>query len=70
MRTTFGEATVRLYHLSDEPGLDLSGPTTLLYGPLDEAIRMAAAQPEDVQAGLFIATDNDVIAWLDLAEGL
>ncbi len=27
---------------------------------------MAAAQPEEVQEGLFIATDNDVVAYLDL----
>jgi hypothetical protein len=30
---------------------------------------MAARQPEDVQDGLFIATDNDVVAYLDLIEG-
>lgn len=68
MRTTFDEATVRLYHLADEPGL--AGATTLLYGPLAEAIRVAANQSEDVQAGLFLATDNDVVAWTDLRETL
>ena len=68
MRTTFDSATVRLYHLADEPGL--AGATTLLYGPLEEAIRMAASQPEEIQASLFIATDNDVIAWSDLRVGL
>jgi hypothetical protein len=68
MRTTYDSATVRLYHLADEPGA--AGATTLLYGTMEEAIRMAAGQPEDVQAGLFIATDNDVIAWLDLIESM
>jgi len=69
MRTTFGEATVRLYHLTDAgPDTVGGGATTLMYGPLAEAIRMAASQPEAVQADLFIATDNDVIAWADLAE--
>lgn len=67
MRTTFREATVRLYHL------DLAGDggtaTTLMYGPLDEALTMAARQEEDIQDGLFIATDNDVVAYLDLIGG-
>ncbi|MGC1271693.1 MAG: hypothetical protein WA842_13970 [Croceibacterium sp.] len=67
MRTTFGEATVRLYHLDrDAEG---GAATTLFYGPLDEAMRVAAAQPEDLQEGLYLATDNDVVAWLDLIEG-
>lgn len=72
MRSTFGSATVRLYYLADEIGLDTpgGGATTLFYGPLDEAIRLAASQPEDAQAGLYIATDNDVIAWTDLADSL
>ena len=30
---------------------------------------LAAEQPEEVQDGLFIATDNDVVAYLDLIEG-
>ena len=65
MRTTFSEATVRLYHLDDagEGGTI----TTLCYAPLAEAMALAAQQSEEVQAGLYIATDNDVIAWLDLA---
>ena len=63
MRSTFGSASVRLYHLDDgDPVAE-----TLFYGPLDEALRLAAAQPEAVQAGLWIATDNDVAAYLDLA---
>jgi len=66
MRTTFGEATVRLYHL--DGGAEGGAATTLFYGPLSEAMTLAARQSEDVQDGLFIATDNDVIAWLDLVE--
>ena len=44
------------------------GIGSLFYGPLSEAMTLAAQQSEDVQDGLFIATDNDVIAWLDLVE--
>lgn len=65
MRTTYDSATVRLYHLD---GVSEGGAvTTLFYGPLEHAMRIAAQQPEAVQDGLFIATDNDVIAWADLA---
>lgn len=66
MRTTFDAATVRLYHLHD--GVDGGTAETLFYGPLAEAMAIAAQQAEDVQDGLFIATDNDVVAWRDLAE--
>ena len=41
----------------------------MFYGPLAEALRIAAAQPEEVQEGLVLATDNDVVAYLDLPEG-
>ena len=64
MRTTFDGATVRLYHLDGEA--EGGAITTLLYGSLDAALHHAARQPEAVQAGLYIATDNDVIAYLDL----
>jgi len=67
MRTTHDTATVRLYHLSDGP--DGGAATTLLYGSLAEALHLAAQQSEEVQDGLFIATDNDVVAYLDLIEG-
>jgi hypothetical protein len=67
MRTTYAEASVRLYHLDASP--EGSGAQTLFYGPLGEALGVAAAQPADVQEGLFIATDNDVVAYLDLIEG-
>ena len=65
MRSTAEGVTVRLYHLSEAEG---GGAETLMYGTLAEALAMAAQQSEDVQAGLFIATDNDVIAYLDLIE--
>ncbi|MCY1672029.1 hypothetical protein OVA07_13555 [Novosphingobium sp. SL115] len=66
MRSTHDEATVRLYHLSDGP--DGGSAETLFYGSLSRALEMAAAQPEALQEGLFIATDNDVVAYLDLIE--
>jgi len=66
MRTTSDETSVRLYHLSDADG---GGANTLFYGPLSEAMRIADQQPEEIQDGLFIATDNDVVAYLDLIEG-
>jgi hypothetical protein len=67
MRTTFISANVRLYHLDREA--EGGAATTLCYGSLAEAMTLAAQQPEDVQEGLFIATDNDVVAYLDLLEG-
>jgi len=66
MRTTSEEASVRLYFLDCES--EGGAAQTLFYGPLSEALRMASAQTEDVQEGLFIATDNDVVAFLDLGE--
>ncbi len=66
MRSTSDAVTVRLYHLDDEVGG--AGATTLFYGPLNEALAIAAQQDEAVQAGLFIATDNDVVAYLDLMD--
>jgi len=64
MRTTHDGATVRLYHLDD--AAEGGAATTLLYGSLAEALRVAESQPAEVQEGLFLATDNDVIAYLDL----
>ena len=64
MRTTYDNATVRLYHL--DSAAEGGAAETLFYGPLDEAMRIAAQQSEAVQDGLFLATDNDVIAWCDL----
>ena len=65
MRTVSGEASVRLYHLDEEGGV----ATTLVYGTLTEALAMAAQQPEEVQAGLFLQTSNDVVGYLDFIEG-
>lgn len=31
-------------------------------------MRLADQQPQDVQDGLYLATDNDVVAYLDLIE--
>jgi hypothetical protein len=66
MRSTYDSATVRLYHLSDSG--EGGAATTLFYGPLSQAVLIAAQQSQDIQDGLFIATDNDVVAWLDLQE--
>ncbi|HEX8484074.1 hypothetical protein [Sphingomonas sp.] len=65
MRTTSDSDAVRLYHLDDEGGV----ATTLMYGPLAEALAFAAAQPEEVQAGLFLQTRDDVVSYGDLVEG-
>ncbi len=64
MRTTLDHASVRLYHLDSE--VEGGAANTLFYGPLLEALRIAEQQDEAVQDGLFIATDNDVVAYLDL----
>jgi hypothetical protein len=67
MRTIADTVSVRLYHLDDGAGQG-GAASTLFYGPLAEALAIAAAQPDDIQAGLFIATENDVVAYLDLVE--
>ncbi len=64
MRSTSDHVTVRLYHLDD--AVEGGAATTLFYGPLAEAMEIAACQGAEQQEGLFIATDNDVIAYLDL----
>ncbi|MBS0480686.1 MAG: hypothetical protein JSR96_00745 [Proteobacteria bacterium] len=64
MRTTFDSASARLYHLDGD--VEGGAAQTLFYGPLLDALRLAEQQPDDVQQGLFIATDNDVVAYLDL----
>lgn len=64
MRSTFAAATVRLYRLDDgDPVAE-----TLFYGPLAEALTIAASQPADVQDQLWIATDNDVAHYRDLVD--
>ncbi|EIZ80953.1 hypothetical protein WSK_0345 [Novosphingobium sp. Rr 2-17] len=67
MRSTHQDASVRLYHLDGGPEGGMA--TTLFYGPLAQAMMIAAAEPEEVQEGLFLATDNDVVAYLDLLDG-
>ncbi|TFI60050.1 hypothetical protein E2493_02040 [Sphingomonas parva] len=62
MRTVSANASVRLYHLDEGDPV----AQTLFYGSLDEALAVARQQPADVQAGLWLATDNDVVAFLDL----
>ncbi len=64
MRTTYDHATVRLYHLDGD--VEGGAAATLFYGPLAQALELAAQQPAEVQDGLFIATDNDVVAYIDL----
>jgi hypothetical protein len=66
VRTIFEAASCRLYHLDDAG--EGGATTTLFYGPLGEAMLIAAQQPEDMQAGLYLATENDVVAYLDLTE--
>ena len=67
MRATADHTSVRLYHVDRES--EGGGATMLFYGPLSEALMLAGTQSEAVQDGLFIATDNDVIAYLDLITG-
>lgn len=66
MRSTSEDTSVRLYHLSDGP--EGGAAQTLLYGTLAEALALAAQQPDEIQADLFIATDNDVAHYLDLVD--
>jgi hypothetical protein len=66
MRTVHDSVSVRLYHLDD--GAEGGSAATLFYGPMGEAIAVARAQPADVQDGLYIATDNDVVHFLDLID--
>lgn len=65
MRTISQDVSVRLYHLDDEGGV----ATTILYGSLAEALAAAAAQPEEVQDGLYLQTSNDVISYREYLEG-
>lgn len=65
MRSVSANASVRLYHLDQGDG----GARTLFYGVLGEALAIARQQPAEVQEGLFLATESDVVAFLDLEEG-
>ena len=64
MRTVSATASVRLYFLDDGDPV----AQTLSYGPLHEAILLGRQQPPEVQAGLWIATDNDVVPFLDIED--
>ncbi|MBY8821557.1 hypothetical protein [Sphingomonas colocasiae] len=66
MRTVSDSVSVRLYHLDGET--EGGAATTLFYGTLGEALAIAAQQPGELQDGLFIATDNDVVSYLDLID--
>jgi hypothetical protein len=66
MRSTSDSVSVRLYLLDAD--IEGGATSTLFYGPLAEALHIAAQQSADVQEGLYIATDNDVVAYLDLVE--
>ena len=70
MRTISDSVSVRLYHIDygGEGGAEGGAAVTLFYGPLAEALAIAAVQGEDIQAGLYLATENDVVAYLDLED--
>jgi len=65
MRTVSDDVAVRLYHLDEEGG----AATTILYGTLAEALAAAEREPAEIQAGLFLQTRNDVVAYLDFIGG-
>lgn len=65
MRTVADDSAVRLYHLDDDGG----GATTLVYGTMAEALALAAAESEEIQAGLYLQTRDDVVPYLDFIEG-
>lgn len=65
MRTTYDEASVRLYYLHPEAGTT----ETLMYGTLSQALLIAEQQEEAVQDGLYLQTSNDVVAYLDFIGG-
>jgi hypothetical protein len=65
MRTISAGANVRLYLLDEGDPVAV----TLFYGPLAEAMQAGRREPEEVQAALWIATENDVVAFLDLEDG-
>lgn len=66
MRSISLDHPVRLYLLDD--AIEGGAAVTLLYGSFAEAMDEAARQPEEVQAGLMIQTQDDVVAYLDLIE--
>ena len=67
MRSISLDHPVRLYLLDD--AVEGGAAVTLLYGTLAEALAEAGRQPEEVQAGLIIQTQDDVVAYLDIVDG-
>lgn len=67
MRSISLDHPVRLYLLDD--AVEGGAAVTLLYGTLAEAMAEAARQPEEVQEGLMIQTQDDVVAYCDIADG-
>lgn len=65
MRTVSATASVRLYYLDDGDAIAV----TLFYGTLAEALMVARQQPEETQAALWLATENDVVAFVDMEDG-
>lgn len=66
MRSTSDSVSVRLYLLDGD--VEGGATSSLFYGALAEALYIASQQGADVQEGLFIATDNDNVAYLDSIE--
>lgn len=56
---------MRLYHLAEAEG---GGATTLYYGALAEALKIAADQTDEMQEGLFLQTESDVVGYLEFIE--
>ena len=67
MRSISLDHPVRLYLLDD--AIEGGAAVTLLYGTLAEALAEAARQPEEVQEGLMIQTQDDVVAYCDIVDG-
>jgi hypothetical protein len=67
MRSISLDHPVRLYLLDD--AVEGGAAVTLLYGTLAEAMAEAARQPEEVQECLMIQTQDDVVAYCDIADG-
>jgi hypothetical protein len=64
MRTVSDEVAVRLYYLDPANGT----ATTVMYGTLAEALARGAIEPDEVQAGLFLQTSNDVVNYQEFLD--
>ena len=65
MRTVSDTSSVRLYHLDEAD----ASANTLFYGTLSDALTIARQQAESAQACLWLATESDVVAFLDFENG-